>query len=142
MTKSVVIASAVRTAIGAFGGSLAGIAPSELGASVAGEAIRRAGIEGKEVQQTVFGNVIHTQPEDMYLSRVIAIKAGVPETAPALTLNRLCGSGLQAVVSAFGTDLIGQCRHHPCRWCGKYEPGRASANNGAQWSKNGGYKGR
>ena len=107
MTKSVVITSAVRTAIGAFGGSLAGLAPSELGASVATEAIRRAGIEGKEVQQTVFGNVIHTQPEDMYLSRVIAMKAGVPETAPALTLNRLCGSGLQAVVSASEQILLG-----------------------------------
>ncbi|MBD8877051.1 beta-ketothiolase BktB [Roseibium polysiphoniae] len=100
MTRKVVIASGVRTAIGDFGGSLAGVSPCELGAAVAREAIIRAGCEGADVQQSVFGNVIHTAPEDMYLSRVVAIRAGVPETSPALTLNRLCGSGLQAVVSA------------------------------------------
>lgn len=100
MKRSVVIASGVRTPIGDFGGSLAGIPPCELGAAVAREAIARAGIEPDQIEQTVFGNVIHTRPEDMYISRVVAVRAGVPHTSPALTLNRLCGSGLQAVVSA------------------------------------------
>ncbi|RDD68364.1 beta-ketothiolase BktB [Paracoccus versutus] len=104
---NVVIASAVRTAIGDFGGALAAIPPCELGALVAAEAISRAGIPPAAVQQTVFGHVIHTAPEDMYLSRVVAIRAGVPETAPALTLNRLCGSGLQAVVTAAEQIMLG-----------------------------------
>ena len=95
-----VIASGVRTPIGDFGGSLAGISPCELGAAVACEAIARAGIEPDQIEQTAFGNVIHTRPEDMYISRVVAVRAGIPHTSPALTLNRLCGSGLQAVVSA------------------------------------------
>ena len=107
MNRSVVIASGVRTAIGDFGGALAGISPCDLAATVAREAIARAGLEPKDVQQTVFGNVIHTAPEDMYISRVAAIRAGVPETAPALTLNRLCGSGLQAVVTAAEQILLG-----------------------------------
>ncbi|UVC10546.1 beta-ketothiolase BktB [Rhizobium sp. TH2] len=107
MNRKVVIASGVRTAIGDFGGTLAGISPCDLAASVAREAIVRAGISGADVGQTVFGNVIHTAPEDMYLSRVAAIRAGVPDTAPALTLNRLCGSGLQAVVTGAEAILLG-----------------------------------
>ncbi|MCA1494738.1 beta-ketothiolase BktB [Ensifer sp. NBAIM29] len=104
---NVVIASAVRTAIGDFLGSLAALSPCELGTLVSREAISRAGIAPDVVQQTVFGHVIDTTPEDMYLSRVVAIGAGVPETAPALTLNRLCGSGLQAVVTAAEQILLG-----------------------------------
>ncbi|MEM0949086.1 MAG: beta-ketothiolase BktB [Pseudomonadota bacterium] len=104
---TVMITSAVRTAIGDFQGALAGMAPTALGALVAKEAIKRAGISADDVQQAVFGNVIHTAPEDMYLSRVVALNAGVPETAPALTLNRLCGSGLQAVVSAAEQIILG-----------------------------------
>jgi acetyl-CoA C-acetyltransferase len=107
MKRKVVIASGVRTAIGDFGGTLAEISPCELAANVTREAIARAGISAAEVGQTVFGNVIHTAPEDMYLSRVAAIRAGVPDTAPALTLNRLCGSGLQAVVTAAEAILLG-----------------------------------
>ncbi|MFN7008679.1 MAG: beta-ketothiolase BktB [Allorhizobium sp.] len=107
MSRNVVIASGVRTAIGDFGGSLSGISPCDLAASVAREAIARAGIAPSDVGQTVFGHVIHTAPEDMYISRVAAIRAGVPETAPALTLNRLCGSGLQAVVTAAEQILLG-----------------------------------
>jgi acetyl-CoA C-acetyltransferase len=107
MNRKVVIASGVRTAIGDFGGTLAEVSPCELAASVAREAIARAGISAADIEQTVFGNVIHTAPEDMYLSRVAAIGAGVPETAPALTLNRLCGSGLQAVVTATEAILLG-----------------------------------
>jgi acetyl-CoA C-acetyltransferase len=100
MSRTVVIASGVRTAIGDFGGALAGLSPCDLGAAVAAEAIARAGIAPDQIQQAVFGNVIHTAPEDMYLSRVVALRAGVPDSVPSLTLNRLCGSGLQAVVTA------------------------------------------
>lgn len=107
MTRDVVILSAVRTAIGAFGGALAGHAPTALAAAVAAEAIARAGVEPADIGTTVFGNVIHTEPQDMYLSRVAAMRAGVPETAPALTLNRLCGSGLQAVVTAAEQIMLG-----------------------------------
>lgn len=107
MTRSVVIASGVRTAIGDFGGALAGLSPCDLGAAVARDAIARAGLTGADVEQSVFGHVIHTAPEDMYLARVVALRAGVPDTAPALTLNRLCGSGLQAVVTAAEQILLG-----------------------------------
>nr|MEC9417110.1 beta-ketothiolase BktB [Pseudomonadota bacterium] len=107
MANNAVIVSGVRTAIGTFSGSLSGMSPTDLGAAVASEAIRRAGIAASEVEQTVFGNVIHTQPQDMYLSRVVAMNAGVSDSSPALTLNRLCGSGLQAVVSATEQILLG-----------------------------------
>ena len=107
MSRTVVIASGVRTAIGDFGGALAGTSPCELGAIVAREAIARAGIAASDIGQTIFGNVIHTAPEDMYVARVAAMRAGVPETVPALTLNRLCGSGLQAVVSASEQIILG-----------------------------------
>ena len=107
MSNSVVILDGARTAIGTFGGSLSGIAPTDLAISVAKEAIARSGVEAADIGQTVMGNVIHTEPKDMYMSRVTAIGAGVPETSPALTLNRLCGSGLQAVVSAFEQILLG-----------------------------------
>lgn len=108
MTNTVVIAAGVRTAIGDFGSSLAGLSPGEMGAKVASEAIARANIEPSDIEQTVFGNVIHTAPEDMYVSRVVAMRAGVSETAPALTLNRLCGSGLQAVVTASEQIQLGK----------------------------------
>ena len=98
--NSVVVSSSARTAIGSFGRSLVDVPPSELGATAARAAIERAGIEGDRVEQVVFGNVIHTAPEDMYLGRVVGIRAGVPKEAPAMTLNRLCGSGLQAILSA------------------------------------------
>lgn len=107
MKKNVVIVSGVRTAIGDFGGALAGVSPCDLGAAVAREAIRRAQVSPADIEQTVFGHVIHTAPEDMYVSRVVAMRAGVSECAPALTLNRLCGSGLQAVVTAAEQILLG-----------------------------------
>jgi acetyl-CoA C-acetyltransferase len=110
MTAGIVIAAGVRTAIGDFGGALAGISPCELGVAVAREAIRRAGLEAGDVEQSVFGHVIHTAPEDMYLSRVVALRAGVPESAPALTLNRLCGSGLQAVVTGCEQIALGHAK--------------------------------
>ncbi|WP_127115865.1 beta-ketothiolase BktB [Shimia sediminis] len=104
---NIAILSGVRTAIGTFGGSLAGTPPCDLATHVAQEAISRAGVSPDQIDQTVFGNVIHTEPRDMYISRVAAIGAGVPETSPALTLNRLCGSGLQAVVSAAEQITLG-----------------------------------
>lgn len=107
MQRDVVIVSGVRTAIGDFGGSLKDIPPTELGAQVAREALSRAGVAGEEVGHVVFGNVIHTEAKDMYLSRVAAIGAGITQDAPAMTLNRLCGSGLQAIVSAAQAVTLG-----------------------------------
>lgn len=109
MSRSVVITAAVRTAIGSFGGSLAGHAPGALGAAVTREALARAKIGGEEVGHVVFGNVIPTEARDAYLARVSAIEGGVPEDVPAMTLNRLCGSGVQAVVSAAQAIMLGDC---------------------------------
>ncbi len=95
----VVILGGARTAIGTFGGSLAGTPPIALGATAAKAALERAGVEGEQVGHVAFGHVINTEPKDMYLSRVAAMDAGVPETAPAMNVNRLCGSGAQAIVS-------------------------------------------
>ncbi|WP_455231186.1 acetyl-CoA C-acyltransferase family protein [Geopseudomonas aromaticivorans] len=105
--REVVIVSGARTAIGDFGGSLKDFSPSDLGAMVAREALQRAQVNGDEVDQVVFGNVIHTEPVDMYISRVVALKSGVSEQSTALTVNRLCGSGLQAIVSAAQGILLG-----------------------------------
>ena len=105
--NDVVIVSGTRTAIGTFGGSLASVPPTELGAIAAREAISRAGLSGTDVQHTYMGNVIHTEARDMYLSRVVAINAGIPKEAPSLTLNRLCGSGLQAIISGTRTIQLG-----------------------------------
>lgn len=98
----------VRTAIGDFGGSLKDVAPAELGAQVIAEAIRRAGLAPEAVQHVVMGQVIPTKPADAYLARVAAVQAGIPVAAPALTLNRLCGSGLQAIVSAAQMIALGE----------------------------------
>ena len=105
--REVVVVSAVRTAIGTFGGSLKDIPPTKLGAMVVKEAMARAKVDGGEVGHVVFGNVVHTEPRDMYLSRVAALDGGVAEQTPCLTLNRLCGSGLQAIVSAAQTIMLG-----------------------------------
>jgi acetyl-CoA C-acetyltransferase len=107
MQREVYIVSGVRTAIGDFGGSLKDLPPTELGAQVAREALARAEVGGGEVQHVVFGNVVHTEAKDMYLSRVAAIGAGITQDAPALTLNRLCGSGLQAIISAAQAVTLG-----------------------------------
>jgi acetyl-CoA C-acetyltransferase len=98
--RDVVIASATRTAIGGFGKSLAGVATTDLGATAAKAAIERAGLQPEQIEQVVFGNVIHTDPEDMYMSRVVGMKAGVPKESPAFTVNRLCGTGVQSIISA------------------------------------------
>jgi acetyl-CoA C-acetyltransferase len=98
--SDVVVLSAVRTAIGKYGGSLKDKSPSDLAALVTKEAVTRAGIDPKDVDHVVFGNVIHTHQRDMYLARVSAVNGGLPVETPALNVNRLCGSGLQAIVSA------------------------------------------
>ena len=103
----IVILSAARTAIGSFGGSLAGFAPHQLATHVARAAIDRAGIAPDQIGTVVFGHVINTEPRDMYLSRVAAIGAGVPQETPAMNVNRLCGSGVQAVVSAAQALMLG-----------------------------------
>ncbi len=105
--REVVILSGVRTAIGSFGGSLKDSPPTELGAAVVREAVARAGVEPAEIGHVVFGHVINTEPRDMYLARVAAVRGGLPVETPALTLNRLCGSGLQAIVSAAQTIMQG-----------------------------------
>jgi acetyl-CoA C-acetyltransferase len=105
--REVVILSGARTAIGDYGGSLKDIPPPALAAKVVKEAVARANIDPAAIGQCVFGNVIHTEAKDMYLSRVAAINGGLPHEVGALTLNRLCGSGLQAIVSASQYILLG-----------------------------------
>jgi acetyl-CoA C-acetyltransferase len=105
--REVVILSGARTAIGDYGGSLKDIPPTELAARVVREALARANADPADIGQCVFGNVIHTEAKDMYLSRVAGVKGGLPHTSGALTLNRLCGSGLQAIVSASQYILLG-----------------------------------
>jgi len=107
MSREVVVVSGVRTPIGTFGGSLKDFAPTRLGALVVAEVMKRAGVSGDEVGHVVFGNVIQTEPRDMYLSRVAALDAGIGKHVPAMNVNRLCGSGLQAIVSASQSILLG-----------------------------------
>ncbi len=107
MTRDIVVASAVRTAIGTFGGSLKDVPPTQLGAQVVRESLARAGVDGKDVGHVVFGHVVNTEPKDMYLSRVAAIQGGCGEGTPAFNVNRLCGSGLQAIVSAAQSIALG-----------------------------------
>jgi acetyl-CoA C-acetyltransferase len=105
--REVVILSGVRTAIGDYGGSLKDIAPSDLAARVVKEAVNRAKVDPADVGQCVIGNVIHTEPRDMYISRLACVNGGLPHDSGALTLNRLCGSGMQAIVSASQYILLG-----------------------------------
>lgn len=107
--EPVYILSGVRTAIGDFGGSLKDFAPSKLGELVIAEAVRRATLTPDAVQHVVMGNVIPSEAKDAYLARVAAVNAGVPVAAPALTLNRLCGSGMQAIISAAQMIALGEC---------------------------------
>jgi len=98
--REVVVLSAVRTAVGKFGGALKDIPPTELAADVVRESVKRSGISTSDIGGVVFGNVIHTDAKDMYLSRVAALRGGLPVQTTALTLNRMCGSGLQGILSA------------------------------------------
>jgi len=105
--RDVLIVAGARTAVGTFGGSLKDVPPTRLGAIVVREALARAGVAGSEVGHVVFGHVVNTEPRDMYLGRVAALDGGVDQATPCLTLNRLCGSGLQAIVSAAQMVLLG-----------------------------------
>jgi acetyl-CoA C-acetyltransferase len=108
--REVVVVSAVRTAIGKYGGALKDLPPTDLAAAVVRESIQRASINPADVGHVVMGNVIHTEAKDMYFSRVAAIRGGCPVETPALTVNRLCGSGLQAIVSAAQMIMVGDAQ--------------------------------
>jgi len=105
----IVILGGGRTAIGTFGGALAGTPPSELGAIVAKAAMERSGVAPSQIGHVAYGHVINTEPKDMYVSRISAMKAGIPETVPAMNVNRLCGSGAQAIVSVAQSLMLGDC---------------------------------
>jgi acetyl-CoA C-acetyltransferase len=105
--REVVVLAGVRTAIGKYGGGLKDVPPADLAAQVTREAVARAGVDASEVGHVVFGHVIHTEARDMYLARAATINAGLPVETPALTVNRLCGSGLQAIISAAQTIALG-----------------------------------
>jgi acetyl-CoA C-acetyltransferase len=107
--RDVLVLSGTRTPIGKYGGGLASVPPCDLAATVVREAVSRAGVEPGQVGHTVFGNVIHTEVRDMYLARVASVNGGLPVETPAFTLNRLCGSGLQAIVSAAQAIRLGDC---------------------------------
>jgi acetyl-CoA C-acetyltransferase len=106
-SQDLFVLSGVRTAIGKYGGGLAAVPPCDLAAAVVRESVSRAGVQPSEVGHCVFGNVIHTEPRDMYLGRVAAVNGGLPVESPAFTVNRLCGSGLQAIISAAQAIALG-----------------------------------
>jgi acetyl-CoA C-acetyltransferase len=105
--QDIVIVGACRTAVGDFGGGLKDVPPCELGETVVRAVLERTGVPAADVGHVVFGHVINTEPRDMYLSRVAALNAGVPDNVPAFNVDRLCGSGLQAIVSAAQCLMLG-----------------------------------
>lgn len=107
MTQEIVILGGARTAIGTFGGALAGTTAIDLGTAAAKAALERSGVQPEQIGHVVFGNVINTEPRDMYLSRVAALQAGIPDSVPAMNVNRLCGSGVQAIVSSVQSLMLG-----------------------------------
>ncbi|MEO0682735.1 MAG: acetyl-CoA C-acyltransferase family protein [Pseudomonadota bacterium] len=107
LPREIVILSAARTAIGTFGGALAATPPTQTGAVAARAALERAGVEGRQIGHVAYGHVINTEPRDMYLSRVASMEAGVPDSVPAMNVNRLCGSGAQAIVSCVQSLALG-----------------------------------
>ena len=131
--REVVILSGVRTAIGDYGGSLKDIPPSDLAARVVKEAVSRAKIDPDDVGQCVIGNVIHTEPKDMYISRLACVNGGLPHDTGALTLNRLCGSGMQAIVSASQYILLGDTDAAVAGGVGEHEPRRPTASLTQRW---------
>jgi acetyl-CoA C-acetyltransferase len=107
--REVVVLSGVRTAIADFGGGLKDVPPTELAGKVVAEAVSRSGLASEDIGHCVIGSVVHSDRRDMYMSRVAALKGGLPVETPALTVNRLCGSGLQAIVSAAQMVMLGDC---------------------------------
>jgi len=99
-TNEIYILSGARTAIGALGGSLKEFSPTQLGTVAAKAAIERSGIAAAEIDNSVFGTVIPTEASDLFLGRTVGVEAGLPSSSLGLTVNRLCGSGAQAIVSA------------------------------------------
>jgi acetyl-CoA C-acetyltransferase len=108
--SDIVILSGARTAIGTFGGSLAGTPPIDLATTVTKAALDRASVSPEQIGNVVFGHVINSEPRDMYLSRVAAVEAGIPNTTPAMNVNRLCGSGVQAIVSGIQSLMLGDAQ--------------------------------
>src|SRR5579884_1061130 len=98
MHKNIYVLDGARTPFGAFGGAFKEVSATELGVVAAGGAIERSGVSAGDIDAVIFGNVIQTSPDAVYLARHVGLKAGVPEQVPALTVNRLCGSGLQAMI--------------------------------------------
>ncbi len=107
--EEIFVLSGVRTPIGKYGGGLASVPPCDLAAKVVREAVSRAGVTADDVGHIVFGNVLHTETRDMYISRVAGVNGGLNIGTPALTVNRLCGSGMQAIVSAAQAIMLGDC---------------------------------
>ncbi|MFW8634026.1 acetyl-CoA C-acyltransferase family protein [Cribrihabitans pelagius] len=105
--SDIVILDGARTAIGTFGGALANTAPIDLATTVSKAALERSGVTPEQIGHVVFGHIINTEPRDMYLSRAAAMQAGIPETVPAMNVNRLCGSGVQAIISSFQSLMMG-----------------------------------
>ena len=135
--REVVILSGVRTAIGDYGGSLKDIAAERACRARRQGSRRRAKIDPKDVGQCVFGNVIHTEPKDMYISRLACVNGGLPHDSGALTLNRLCGSGLQAIVSAAQYVLLGDTDAAVARRRREHEPRRLRVDHAALGRANG-----
>ena len=123
----------MRTAIGDYGGSLKDIAPTELAARVVREAVSRAKVDPTDIGQCVFGNVIHTETKDMYLSRVACVNGGLPHETGALTLNRLCGSGLQAICQRIAIDPARRHRRRGRRRRREHEPRRVRQCSTQRW---------
>ena len=105
--REVFITAAARTAIGDFGGGLKDVPPIDLGATVVKAVLERSGVDGQQVGHLAFGHVVHTEARDMYLSRVVAINGGLPHSSAAFNVNRLCGSGLQAIISSAQSIMLG-----------------------------------
>lgn len=105
--REVFVVAAARTAIGDFGGGLKDVSPCDLGTTVVKAVLERSGVDPAQVGHLAFGHVVHTEPRDMYLSRVVAVNGGLPHTVSAFNVNRLCGSGLQAIISASQSILLG-----------------------------------
>lgn len=105
--REVFITAAARTAIGDFGGGLKDVCPIDLGATVVKAVLERSGVDGQQVGHLAFGHVVHTEPRDMYLSRVVALNGGLPQSSAAFNVNRLCGSGLQAIISSAQSIMLG-----------------------------------